>query len=487
MISKKTVSRYLSIAIIIIVSLSAHSLPTSADAAPPEPPPGQNLLPGEENTMVQMVAEEVIIEVNGPGEMDTVYGEDDIWVILGHKVSVTATFWMQNQGEEEEQMAVRFPISSNDGWGREATVEDFTVTVDGVKMDWWTTLVPDPTIYTYILAWAHFDVTFPAGEEVILKVTYTTLSTDNWQTNESRLRYILETGAGWYGPIGEGKITLRLPYQANLTNVVLEFATPGAVFIGNEVIWRFKDLEPTNADNWSAEILYPELWETILDSQETLRRDPDNFGALVKLGEAVLLSTMQQKGWEIKASPEFFQLFMTGEEAYARAVDLRPDDLDVRAAYVEFQILHAYLARRAINWEQISYVRDFPSPTFEEIMDHLDEIFSIDPENERALELMDMYDWALDHLASPPPTPKPTFMETPKPTSTPLPSATPTLTKTPTTVPSATPYPTYTPFPSPEPLQEEMPTPEDNRSDGSIFAGILIGFVLALFIMSRKK
>ena len=48
---------FLAVLIIIVASLSVALKYTYADAAPPEAPPGQNLLPGDETTLVQMVME----------------------------------------------------------------------------------------------------------------------------------------------------------------------------------------------------------------------------------------------------------------------------------------------------------------------------------------------------------------------------------------------------------------------------------------------
>ncbi len=48
---------FLTVLLIIVASLSVAPKTTYADAAPPLAPPGQNLLPGDETTMVQMVME----------------------------------------------------------------------------------------------------------------------------------------------------------------------------------------------------------------------------------------------------------------------------------------------------------------------------------------------------------------------------------------------------------------------------------------------
>jgi hypothetical protein len=54
---KTQIRIYLTMLLIIVISLSIAPKTTYADAAPPLAPPGQNLLSGDETTMVQMMME----------------------------------------------------------------------------------------------------------------------------------------------------------------------------------------------------------------------------------------------------------------------------------------------------------------------------------------------------------------------------------------------------------------------------------------------
>ncbi|TES91929.1 MAG: hypothetical protein E3J88_01745 [Anaerolineales bacterium] len=464
---KNRIRNFLTVLFIIVASLSVSLKTTYADAAPPAAPPGQNLLPGDETTMVQMVAEKVILEVNGPGEIESVRNGDN-WVITGHDIDITAIFWMKNQGKVEEQLAVRFPISMDDEYGGKVTVKDFAVYIDGNRVDWWSEPYHDPTSN---LVWAHFDVTFPVGQEVVIEVEYTTLSRDSWQAASIDISYILATGAGWYGPIGEGEIILRLPYPANTTNVLLRYSTQGAVFSGDEAIWRFENLEPTYKDNWHTSVLAPEVWQKILDAQETLSKDPDNFNALMSLGAASYEAVINNEdGSFMMYTPEYIQLFIIGETAYARAVEIRPEDINLRVTYAEMLLLHLGGTMRSSDFPS-----DVPIPQVEEIMAHLDFVIAADPGHELALSLRERIvniAAALSKTPTEEPSPTPSLTETPKPTQSPsdIPYATPTM------------------------LVSASPTDQiegDTTPNSTLFFGVgivfVIGFGIGIYYLKRRK
>jgi hypothetical protein len=81
-----------------------------ADVAPPEAPPGTNLIPGNETTQVRMVAETVTLTIS----KDPAHSQEAI-------AKTEAVFTMRNLGTAEENMQVRFPLSffngNSDGFG----------------------------------------------------------------------------------------------------------------------------------------------------------------------------------------------------------------------------------------------------------------------------------------------------------------------------------------------------------------------------------
>ena len=90
------------IAVFLVTLFSVK--PVRADVAPPESPPGSNLVPGAETTQVRMMAETVLLTVS-----------KDPVDPLGAIARTDATFTMRNLGSVEEKMQVRFPLTFFNG------------------------------------------------------------------------------------------------------------------------------------------------------------------------------------------------------------------------------------------------------------------------------------------------------------------------------------------------------------------------------------
>ena len=121
--------------------------PVSADVAPPEPPPGVIISPGQEQTQVRMVSELVTLTVleassQARGEAKT-----------------EATFLMRNLGTADEQLDVRFPlVFGESAYYREQfpEIQNIRVTVDGKSVA--TTRQLLDTEFGADLPWAVFPV-----------------------------------------------------------------------------------------------------------------------------------------------------------------------------------------------------------------------------------------------------------------------------------------------------------------------------------------
>ncbi len=245
-----------------------------ADAAPPREPPGSSILPAGQ-TMVQMLAESVVI-------------------VVGERVQVEAVFALRNQGEAEEKMDVRFPMESpdgyGDGWGEYPQVSQFEAFADGRALP--ITYATEPWGDGKPIAWANFPVTFPPGKDVSVSVSYTTpLGQSNAYVDQAMVEYILQTGAGWYGTIESAVITLRLPYAASESNVyVSDLGQPmegtQPVFVGREVRWEWSNLEPTQADNLRTIFVFPDQWQNIIALEGVTGANPADVDSAIKLAEA---------------------------------------------------------------------------------------------------------------------------------------------------------------------------------------------------------
>ncbi len=401
--------------------------PAHADVSPPERPPGSNPVPGEEGTQVQMIEELVVLEVQGspwPGE--------PISNLVRDWARVTATFVMLNQGPVEESMQVRFPLAdlrgTGDGRGEFPEIEDLQVWVDGswVPTTRVTSPVPDPIFADNPpLAWSGFDVTFPPGEQVEIKVRYSHRATGYHP--QSDFRYILETGAGWKGPIGSAELVVRLPYLATPENLLVDYSTDGVRFEGREARWTFRDLEPTHGDNLIVRIIEPGFWFAVLDAQQAVEADPDDgdaWGVLARAYKRVLLGP---RNW-MREDEAAEGLFQVSAAAYVRAIELLPDVAKWHAGYAELLWLNIWLSG------------DYANPELTLIAQQLGEALKLEPENEQAWEVLtemsyfvplaveaddSTYDLLiLTATVQPSPTPPPTATETPPVIPTRRPTAT---------------------------------------------------------------
>jgi hypothetical protein len=456
------------ICILAAVAVIATVTPSFADAAPPREPPGSNILPAG-TTMVQMVAESVVISIPESGSTDGL-------------LVIDADFAMQNQGEATEIMQVRFPLENPDGegdsWGEHPTVFDFSVRVNQIRRT--HSVIYEPLDQDYPIYWAAFEVEFPPNKEVIIEVEYKTYL---YGEAQGILEYIFHTGAGWYGPIGSAALALRLPYAASPSNVYIEGYLaegnnrPDARFVGNEIRWQWFDFEPTAEDNFSLRIVWPQQWLRILELESRVSDTPRDVDLVIELSYAYMTAGSGRKGF-----PANEQLSMLSENVVRRALALQPNSSS----------LHAQLAR--VEWWRLGSNRfniraddDRMNPIYLELSHAL----YLDQENEHATDLLLFMQAFLGRIELPEYeelksslqiTPTPTI----QPTSSPIliPSNTPTVTPSPTIPTSTTRIQhssTPTDVPAP-PLSIDQQPIEPARGANiplmllSGFLGVLVGF-----------
>ncbi len=400
--------------------LLAFAGPARADAAPPLQPPGSNIAPGAE-TQVQMVAERVVVDVQSAE---------------AGGVRVRADFTLRNLGSAGERMAVRFPLEHptgmGDGYGRFPQVQGFAAEVNGQPVPVRTVAEPD-TLGERLIQWAAFDVDFPVGQDVAISVTYATSLTGDHDAkltgyDGAAVYYILETGAGWRGPIGTADIVLRLPYAVGPGNVFLaHFTSPGGEYAGSEVRWHRENLEPTREDNWRAYMVWPDDWRRILDLQAETAARPGDVEARVELARAY-----RKVGSDKHAFVGSDYLADLSERTLAEALALRPDSA----------ALHAELA--ALRWWRLYYrypwvERGDPAdPALAPIRSEVEAALRLDPQNPDAKRVArELAEW-LGLTPTPEPSPTAAPEATPAPTAT-IPLA---ATSTPASTVAATALPT---------------------------------------------
>ena len=386
----------LALSILVLTLLYAPAV--KADAAPPWTAQGAAIKPGEESSRVQMVSEEVLLTVEALAPEDKPWLGGDL--MIGH---VEAAFTMRNQGEDIEDMDVWFPLQSGDIYGIGSQAENFQVWVDGLSVAVEEAPGRDLLGFRDTVPWVKWPVTFPPGQDVLLRVTYDIrpIGYLPWGT----FHYILETGAGWYGPIGEGTVTFRLPYQINEFNTVLgnssseKFTgnfpnfddspnpTPFKVS-GDEIVWHFFELEPTAKDNVRLTVLAPSMWEAVKAAQQEVAASPDLLKAQLQLADT-LERCLWRKHWILDNSSNT-ALCEKIDAAYQRALEIAPDDVGTLIAYLEWL---------AIPRHALTDSTGYPFP--EELAPVLARALEVAPDDSRVLKIQE---WEAQFQPSPTPT-----------------------------------------------------------------------------------
>lgn len=342
--------RLFGISAVLLVFLLSLSIPfpARADVAPPEQPPGANIMPGSTTTQVRMLAETVTLTVlskpsaSYPGQAKT-----------------EADFTMRNLGSAEEKMQARFPLTfwndHDNGFGQFPEIPDIQISVDGNtvpthRID--ATYTPSGGVALARSPWAAFDITFPPGKDVNITVKYTT--NGYGYDPVFNLRYVLETGAGWNGTIGSADIIVKLPYPASQENVLLRddtgipSTTAGAQISGNQVTWHFADFEPTSDNNITASLVTTSAWQSVLDWRAQTQKTPNDGEAWGQLGKAIK-TVIRGKHGEIRADAGSEMLYTEALAAYDKSVTLLPKDALWHYGYADLLLAHAAYSQATIG------------------------------------------------------------------------------------------------------------------------------------------
>jgi len=320
------------IQIFLVISGSA-----AADVAPPLQPPGA--LPGPPEyaeTSVSMDWESVTFRV---GDAGSLYYASDTFPTVN--AAVSASFILSNNSEETETLEVVFPLMHlrgiGDGRFNFPEIQDFRVRVDGAVTPWETAETPNPyNADDPPLRWAQFAVDFPADKEVFIDIAYDVQSTGYFP--QAVFSYVLETGAGWDGPIGDAYLTLIMPYEATAENVLVGKdmvaymgggSNPQPEWHGNQVTWNWKDLEPSAEDNWAVTIWAPHIWKEVIALREEMENDvPGAAAKLTTWYDALIIDRGIRTGAK--------GLVDLNLAAYQQALLDNPWDADVSARYANF-------------------------------------------------------------------------------------------------------------------------------------------------------
>ncbi|MCI0552125.1 MAG: hypothetical protein L0287_14335, partial [Anaerolineae bacterium] len=338
--------------VLSIIILFAVPSVVLADIAPPRNPPGSNLDPGSEVTQVRMLAETVLVAV----QKDITPGS------LG-RAHVTADFTMQNLGNESERLAVRFPIATNNGYDNSyPEITNIAIQVNGNGVGFRRSNYPAGFggAAGDIIPWAEFDVTFPVGKNVAIRVAYDLKGTGFPSEPYTSFNYTLETGAGWKDTIGSADIILRLPYLASTQNVLLGYVdsppADGATFQGNEVRWHLENFEPGEGGQMrdlEFDLVTPAVWQTVVTELDNVARNPKDGEAWGRLGKAyktaIITVKLFRSGPFYRTDPGGEELYQLSVDAYEKCLALLPNDALWHAGFAELLALHANFNKESVE------------------------------------------------------------------------------------------------------------------------------------------
>jgi hypothetical protein len=412
--------------------------PAHADIAPPEYPQGANLVPGSETTQVRMQAEQVKLTV-----VSLPTGDE------AGRARVEADFQMQNEGSADETMEVRFPLSVlsgyGNGWGDYPEIADLLAWVNGARVTTTRVETPAPTDESKPpLAWAAFKVTFPAGATVPIRVTYTAEGVG--EHPNVHFTYVLQTGAGWKGTIGQAELTVTLPYPANSQNVIIPWSTPGMAMSGSDLTWHREDFEPGEGDDLVVALMQTGVWNTIRQEKGNVQANPNDGEAWGRLGKIYKESLQNHHEWRDDDGGQ--EIYQSSVAAYDKAVTLKPRDALWHYGFADLLWYHFRL------YSFYQPPSDLAGLT--RALQELKACLDLDPANQDARymvrDIQEMVPGAIEGdngqytwpglTATPVVTPFPSFTpfmpDTPEPSETPLPTGTPVPSLTPTQPATAT-------------------------------------------------
>jgi hypothetical protein len=345
-----------------------------ADDAPPPNAAASDVTPGQ-GTQVQMVAEQVVLEVRLASVPRRRWDPELVTTTVAF---VTADFVMRNLGSAVETLDVRFPM----GWPSPvggppaefgAIIQDVKTYVDGAEIPW-------KQVDFDGQPWAVRSVRFAPGQDVRLTVQYRAEPID-WGAFVD-FYYILETGAGWRGPIGQGDIIFRFPYPVDpdmrtsdepAAEAYYPSKTPPFVVEGNQLRWHFENLEPKSEDNVRLSMLKPERWQAILAARRQTQSNPNDPTAHLVLAQAYYMAVPIQRGYWPERSTLANRFGPLAEAEFKRAIQLAPKNIPARLAFANFLAAHSP--------EVLS------EPYRSQMCEQIQSVLALDPNNQDAQQL----------------------------------------------------------------------------------------------------
>jgi hypothetical protein len=330
---------------LLAAMLAAPVQPGRADIGwPPLNPAGASPgLPTGVETNVRMLSEEVNITIEAHARPATGQGEDSPANAM--RAQVEAVFLMRNLGQADETFDVWFPLAASLRYPGmlpyfpDKYLRDFKLWIDGEPTRYEQVKAPDVGDPSQESLWARFPMSFPAGKDVHVRLSYLLYPTG--RRPFGGFEYILQTGAGWKGTIGQVNLNVYLPDTITPENVSLSGRSieglpiqpqpEGYVIEDNVIRWQFTDLEPTAEHNLYVDVLEPQRYRELLSARAQAENAPNSPEAQIALARATRNAVMV-----VKTVGQHGGGAALGEQvnvAYRRAIELAPNRVKLVREY----------------------------------------------------------------------------------------------------------------------------------------------------------
>ncbi len=226
------------------------------------------------------------------------------------RVLVRAEFWFENQGEKDEVVPAFFPVLQPLGYfvdDQEVTDEDkkevlgymspgeADIRIDGTKLETKVDLLNlSPQLKRNNDWWIVelFELPVEKGKTVHLVIDYEI--NEDWYSWGGRhiFKYLLRTGEGWRGSIGQGDIVVNSPVAPNEYSIQIEGPKAGTISVdGNTLTMHFEKLEPESGDDITVTVVEKETTDAIFQKKKDAEAHPDRAWLWFQLGEMVYDAT----------------------------------------------------------------------------------------------------------------------------------------------------------------------------------------------------
>jgi hypothetical protein len=339
-------------------------------------PGGSNIKP-EGETPIQMAAEKVVLNVRLATEADDTVvtrNPEEYGLPAGYDpglpagmypaiADVLAVFTMKNPTGEAVSMTAWFPLASaleTVEWDLNPdevvpSIQRFQVIMDGKPLEYIVSELPNPKGEDKPpLPWASFPVSFPAGEESQVQISYELPAWWSYEGLAMNLYYIFQTGAGWAGPIGKAELVVNLPYPASAETI---WTMPeGGQIEGHQVRWIWEDLEPGPKDDFFIQLLLLYRWDELQAARAAVTANPQDGEAWLNLASTYSLLTRGRHYSAARMLPGFGEIYQPlGVQAAQEALRLLPGD---GRPHYELALLYASALPENASREDLKPVMD---------------------------------------------------------------------------------------------------------------------------------